>query len=190
MFIIFVLIPLNRVVLNTYLLKSSKIKVKTYANGWLHDNQDCLLKHYAKGKKRNLEYKTKVLKIYLFVLGLYHKSYCISTVLCITGNFNATEQLGLNWLSDMVKKIIAQKLAVKFSIELTVEQWETFQLSSFVQEMMKHPVFAYLSQDKYMKVIFKLKTNLLLYLSWQCITVNMMGNDSLETIGQKSVMQG
>ena len=34
----------------------------------------------------------------LFVLGICHKSCIISTILCVIGNFNVTDQLCLNWL--------------------------------------------------------------------------------------------
>ena len=146
----------------------------------------------------------------LFILEICHKSCIISTILCVIGNFNVTDQLCLNWLlvvqslsrvwlcnpwtaacqaslyyvisqsllTDMVFKN-SPKDCSESSIELTVEQWAAFHSPSFVQEMRKHPLFAYVSQ-KINQSNFSNKRQIsylpLLTIYWASLVIQMAKN--------------
>ena len=74
---------------------------------------------------------------------------------------------------------IPQKTAGKCSIELTVEQWAALHSPSFVQEMRKYPVFAYVSQ-KINESNFSNKKQIsylpLLTIYWAPLVVQMVKN--------------
>ena len=82
------------------------------------------------------------------------------------------------WLTDMVFKT-SPKDCSECSIELTVEHWAAFHSPSFVQEMRKHPVFAYISQ-KINESNFSNKRQIsylpLLPIYWASLVVQMVKN--------------